>query len=292
MQVFDYEHPTTVAEAVEALARHGDEAEILAGGTDLVVALRQRSVRPRVVVDVKGLTDLPPAVSETGGAVTISATAVMADLSRDPRMRANFPALVDAINVVGSIQIRNRATVVGNVCRASPAADTVPSLLVHGAQVIVVGPGGERRIALDDFILGPRRTALGSGQIVTALVLPIPPRPLGTAFARMTHRRGVDLATINLCCAVDGAGVTRFAYGAVGPRAFVVADETGTLSDPEAPAAARDEVLDQLITQASPISDVRASLEYRIAMLRVLSKRALVTAMQRLQASQGRAGTQ
>ena len=125
MQAFEYARPATVAGAAELLARYGDDARILAGGTDLIVALRQGTVRPRVVVDVKGLTDLPPAVSETAGAVSVGAGAVMADLVSDPRIRASFPALVDAMDVVGSIQIRNRATLAGNVCNASPAADTL-----------------------------------------------------------------------------------------------------------------------------------------------------------------------
>jgi len=292
MQAFEYARPATVAGAAELLARYGDDARILAGGTDLIVALRQGTVRPRVVVDIKGLTDLPPAVAGTAGAVSVGAGAVMADLVRDPRIRASFPALVDAMDVVGSIQIRNRATLAGNVCNASPAADTAPVLLVHGARAIVAGPAGERRLALDEFILGPRRTALGAGEIMTALELPVPAQPLGTAFARMTRRRGVDLATISLCCAVDSAGVARFGYGAVAAKPFLISDETGTLADQQAPAAAKDAILDRLIGHASPISDVRASRDYRIAMLRVLSRRALATATQRLLASHHRDGGQ
>ena len=290
MQAFEYARPATVAAAAEILARHGDDARILAGGTDLVVALRQGTVRPRVVVDVKGLTDLPPAVSETAGAIRVGAAAVMADLVRDPRIRSGFPALADAMDVVGSIQIRNRATLAGNVCNASPAADTVPVLLVHEARAVVAGPAGEHRIALEEFILGPRRTALGAGEIMTALELPVPAQPLGTAFARMTRRRGVDLATISLCCAVDNAGVARFGYGAVAAKPFLVSDETGILADQQAPAAAKDAILDRLISCASPISDVRAGRDYRIAMLHVLTRRALAAATQRLLASDGRGG--
>jgi carbon-monoxide dehydrogenase medium subunit len=282
MQVFDYARPATVADAVELLARHGDGARILAGGTDLMVELRHGTVRPRLVVDIKGLTDLPPTVAESDGAIKISANTVMADLARDQRIRTHAPALVDALQVVGSIQIRNRATLTGNICHASPAADTAPVLMVHGAQAIVTGPGGERLIALDDFFVGPGRTALGGGEIMTTLVLPVPAQPVGTAFTRMTRRHGVDLATVSVCCVVDSGGMVRFGYGAVGPRPFVVTDETRTLADQDAPAAAKDAVLDRLIAQASPITDVRASREYRIAMLRVLSRRALVTATRHL----------
>jgi carbon-monoxide dehydrogenase medium subunit len=291
MQAFDYARPDRVADAVELLARHGERARVLAGGTDLVVGLRQGTETPRVVVDIKGLTDLPAAVSEHAGVIRVGATAVMAGLSAHPLIRAHFPALVEAMGVVGSIEIRNCATLAGNVCHASPAADTAPALLVHDARIVIAGPAGERRVPLPGFLLGPGRTALAPGELVTAVELPLPARPLGTAFARMTRRRGVDLATVSLCCAVDGAGLTRFGYGAAGPVPFLVTDETGVLADVSAPAAARDAALDRLIGQASPVTDVRAGRDYRIAMLRVLSKRALSACTQRLVASRnGQAG--
>jgi CO/xanthine dehydrogenase FAD-binding subunit len=284
MQTFAYERPTLLAEAVQLLTRHGDRARILAGGTDLVVGLRHASVRPALVVDIKGLTDLPAPVTDLGGVLRIGATAVMADLAGDPRIRAAFPALVEAMDVVGSIQIRNRATLVGNVCNASPAADTAPALLVHDATVLITGPAGERRLPLDQFVLGPRSLALDPGELVTALDLPVPEEPLGTAFSRMTRRRGVDLATVNLCCSVRQGGPARIAFGAAAPRPFLVVDDTGALADPSATPAARDKALARLVSRASPISDVRAGREYRAAMLTVLSRRALATAHARLAA--------
>jgi CO/xanthine dehydrogenase FAD-binding subunit len=255
---------------------------VLAGGTDLVVGLRQHTLTPRLVVDVKGLEDLPPAVTGTGGAVVIGATAVMADLARHPLVRRHLPALVEAADTVGSIQIRNRATLAGNICHASPAADTVPPMLAYDAQVHVSGPTGERRLALADVILGPGRTALEPGDLVTAVEFGIPRQPVGAAFARMTRRRGVDLASVNVCCSVSADGVTRFAYGAVAPRSFLVADDTGTLADPEVGEDRKAALLEELIAHASPISDVRASREYRLAMLRVLSRRALASSIDRL----------
>jgi carbon-monoxide dehydrogenase medium subunit len=282
VRTFDYARPSTVPEAVELLARHRGEGRVLAGGTDLVVGLRQNTVTPRLVVDVKGLEDLRPEVTGTGDSVVVGATAVMADLARDPLVRRHFPALVEAMDVVGSIQIRNRATLAGNICNASPAADTVPPLLAHDARVHVSGPTGARRLDLRDVILGPGRTALEPGDIVTAVELAIPRRPTGVAFARMTRRRGVDLASVSVCCSVGADGVTRFAYGAVAPRPFLVADDTGTLADPEAGEDRKAPVLEELIANASPVTDVRASREYRVAMLRVLSTRALATAVDRL----------
>lgn len=280
MRTFDYLRPASLADAVEVLAR-GD-ASVLAGGTDLIVGLRHGTQAPRTVVDIKAVPDLPPPVTETGGRVVVGATAVMADLASHPVIRRHFPALVEAMDVVGSIQIRNRATLAGNICNASPAADTVPPMLLHDAVVHLTGPDGPRRLPLRDAITGPGRTALRGGEIVTAVELAVPARRTGSAFARMTRRRGVDLATVNLGCSVGADGVTRFAFGAVGPRAFVVTDDTGTLADPGADDRRRAETLDALIAHARPITDVRAGREYRVAMLRVLSRGALDTAVQRL----------
>jgi CO/xanthine dehydrogenase FAD-binding subunit len=181
---FDYARPATVGEAVELLARHRGAARVLAGGTDLVVGLRQHTVTPGLVVDV--------------------------------------------------------------------------------------------------VILGPGRTALEPVELVTAVELGIPRQPTGTAFARMTRRRGVDLATVSVCCSVAADGVTRFAYGAAAPRPFLVADPGGTLADPEAGEDRKASVIEELVAAASPITDVRASREYRLAMLRVLSRRALARALDRL----------
>ena len=221
-----------------------------------------------------------PGVTVAADRVTISATTPMSRLVEHPVIRRAFPALVEAMTVVGSIQIRHRATLAGNICTASPAGDTLPPMLVHDARVRLVGPDGSRDRPLREFIVGPRRTDLRLGEILTAVELPLPPGPFGTAFGRLTRRRGVDLATVNLCCAVDGDTV-RFAYGAVGPRAFLVTDDTGALADPDASEAAKETALDRLIAHAAPITDVRGSREYRLAMLRVLSRRALATALRR-----------
>ena len=282
MLIFDYVRPRTVAEATGILHDQDGTARVLCGGTDLLVGLRHQTLTPRVVVDIKGCRDLPAGIGHNGTRLRVGATTVMSRLAGDADVRRAFPALVDAMNTVGSIQIRNRATLAGNIANASPAADTVPPLLIHEALVTTAGPGGERRMPLEKFILGPRLTALQPGEIITAVELPLPSGPLGTAFARMTRRRGVDLATVNLACSVDEAGITRLACGAAAPRAFTAVDESGTLADPAATAEQKHAVLDRMLQSAAPISDVRGSRDYRMAMLRVLSTRAVSQAIQRL----------
>jgi CO/xanthine dehydrogenase FAD-binding subunit len=284
MRAFAYARPVTMADALALLDEHGSDARLLCGGTDLVVGLRKGTIRPRVVIDLKRVAELRPGIEDTGSSLVVGATGVLTDLIEDPRVRRHFPALVDAALVVGSVQIRNRATLAGNICNASPAADTAPALLVYGARVNLVGTGGRRTIPYDDFVTGPRQTVLGPGELVASIELPLPAEPLGAAFARLTRRRGVDLATISLCCSVSASGVTRIAYGAVGPRPFLVTDDSGVLADRAARENAKEEILARFIAQASPISDVRASREYREAMLAVLSRRALATASDRLAA--------
>jgi carbon-monoxide dehydrogenase medium subunit len=278
---FRYIRPRAVSEVFDVLAKEGAAAKLLAGGTDLLVRLRLGHVRPAVVVDLKHLSGLSPEIRLTDGVVRIGATAVMTDVLGDARVRTHFPALVEAASVVGSVQIRNRATVAGNICNASPAADTAPALLAYGARVNLVGVAGPRQVPLSGFFTGPGRTVMNAGELVESIDLPVPATETGAAFGRITRRYGVDLATINLCCLVTRSGVTRFAFGAVGPRPFVVEDATGTLASSTSGAEARDAVLAGILAQASPISDIRAGREYRQAMLGVMSRRTLDAALAR-----------
>ena len=197
-------------------------------------------------------------------------------------MREHFEALVEAASVVGSVQIRNRATLAGNVCNASPAADTVPALLVYGAAANVVGPAGSRsRTALGVFHRAGR-TVLTRGEILASVDLPFPAGAVGASFGRVTRRRGVDLATINLCGLITAEGEARFAFGAVGPTPFLRVDRSGALAAGGSDTVARDAALRALFAAARPITDVRGSLEYRTGMLAVMTGRAWKVAATRL----------
>ena len=200
----------------------------------------------------------------------------MTDIVRDERIRRDFEALAEGAAVVGSAQIRNRATLAGNICNASPAADTAPALLVYGAVVTVAGPAGTRRIPIDDFFVSSGVTTLAAGELVTSIELPRSPIRQGAVHVRRTRRRGHDLASVTLACAVLADGTTRLAYGSLGPRPVLVVDETGVLADPAAPDEAKMRRLEELFVGASPSArSMRASPEYRLAMLRVLGLRAV-----------------
>jgi carbon-monoxide dehydrogenase medium subunit len=287
MRAFDYQRPTHLDDAIALLGEGGPDARPLAGGTDLIIRLRDGTIRPRVVVDVKGIEELDGEIREgvdgDEEGLTIGAHTVMTDIAADQRIRRDHQALAEAAAVVGAVQIRNRATLAGNICNASPAADTVPALLVFGARVVVAGPAGVRRIPIDEVLVQSGVTTLERGELVTAIELPRPSGPTGSVHVRRTRRRGHDLAAVTLACSVDGAGVTRLAYGSLGPRPLLVVDDTGMLADRSAPDVARMERLEALFVGASPSPrSMRASPEYRLAMLHVLGLRAVGIAIDRL----------
>jgi carbon-monoxide dehydrogenase medium subunit len=283
MRPFTYARPTTIPEAVALLDLDGAGGRALAGGTDLIIRLRDGTLRPQVVVDLKRIPELRSSIRLVDDRVSISAGTVMTDLLGDPLVRQHFPALVEAAGFVGAVQIRNRATLAGNICNASPAADTAPPLLAYGADVVTVGPEGTRRIALDDFFVRSGVTTLQRGEIVVAIELPVPSERAGAAFARRTRRRGHDLASVTMCCLITSGGVTRVAFGSVGPRPFLAVDESGVLANPHTARDVRAAALERVFAPASPSSlSMRAGPEYRLAMLRLMAWRSLDVALDRL----------
>jgi carbon-monoxide dehydrogenase medium subunit len=277
---FQYVRPGTLDTALAILNESGTAARLLAGGTDVLVRLRSGHIRPGVVVDVKRIDDLDSGITQVGSVLRIGARCTMAELLASRRVRGSFPALIEAAAVVGSVQIRNRATLAGNLCNASPAADTAPALLAYGAIVNTIGVGGERHLPISEFFKGPGRTALEPAELVTSIDVPIPTAPLGAAFMRLTRRRGVDLAILSVCCTVSRDGGVRVALGAVAPTPLLA---TGiNLEDGQQQA-----IIAGIAAQASPISDVRAADDYRAAMLPVFIKRALALAIERLDGGSG-----
>lgn len=291
MSAFAFASPQTLDQLLELLAERGPAARLLAGGTDLIVQLRSGRASPDLVIDIKHVHGLSAAIEDAGGALRVGARVTMRAIATDPRMRRHFPALVDAALVVGSVQIRTRATLAGNICNASPAADTAPALLVYGASVNIIGPGGERRLPLERFFVAPGQTALQRAELVSSIDLPLPTVATGAAFGRVTRRRGVDLATINLCALVNRSGEGRFAFGAVAPTPVLASDRGEVAAAASAGPAAFAAAIRPLLAKTSPISDVRGSREYRLAMLEVMTRRTVTAAIERLRSEQRREGT-
>jgi carbon-monoxide dehydrogenase medium subunit len=282
LRPFAYLRPTSLDQAITALTDPSAKPYLLAGGTDLIVRLRRGHLRPTIVIDTKKIRDLHDEIVAIDAGLRFGARVTMTSIIEDARVRQHFQALVESASVVGSVQIRNRATLVGNICNASPAADTVPALLVYDAVANVVGPDGVRRVPLSEFITGPGRTVLTRGEILESVDLPFPTQPVGAAFGRITRRRGVDLATINLCGLIGTDGAARFAFGAVAPSPFVATDDSGALVPNGTDASARAAALRALFSRARPITDVRGSQEYRSAMLEVMTERTWHVAAGRL----------
>jgi CO/xanthine dehydrogenase FAD-binding subunit len=271
---FHYVQPGTLDAAIGMLSESGPDARLLAGGTDVLVRLRSGHMRPRVVIDIKCIDALDEGIARVENSLRIGARCTVTTLLAHDEVRATFPALIEAARVVGSVQIRNRATIVGNICNASPAADTAPALIAYGAIVNIAGSGGMRQIPVAEFFRGPGRTVLARDELVASIDLPLPSAAVGAAFTRLTRRRGVDLATLTVCCAVTEAGGVRIGLGAVAPTPLLVTSSAADTAD--------ESFVARVAAEASPISDVRAGRDYRAAMLPVYIKRTLHLAMTRL----------
>ena len=268
----------TLAEALEVLGRPGVEARALIGGTDLLVSLANKHDDvPRVVVDLKGMKDRGEPLVMTDDGMQIGLMLTMAELAADPGARSWFPALTLAAVAVGSVAIRNRATVVGNICNASPASDTAPPLLVHEATVRIASVDGERSVPISSFFRSPRVTACARDEIVTAIELPRPVPGTSSAYRRLTRRWGVDLITVSVAAAVHGDGRVLLGLGAVAPTPLLVELPVGLDLDDRAALAT---VLDEALSVATPITDIRGGADYRSAMLRELASRAIQAALE------------
>ena len=272
------------------LSEQGRKARLLAGGTDLTIGLREGRLNTDVVIDLKRIAALKPDIRIDNEDLCISASTTMTQVAAFLASEGLFPALQAATAVVGSIQIRNRATLAGNICNASPAADTVPVLAAMNTSVEISGQSGKRSLKVVDFIKGNRMVDLACEELVTAVRIPLLQAHRGCSFERITRRRGVDLATANLCCTVGGDRRVVFAFGSVAPRPLVIESDDAVLLDPKATKVHRANTLKIVCAHATPISDVRASAAYRTAMLSVMAERALESAKQRYRGLAAHAG--
>ncbi len=270
MSGFRYERPATVAEATALLA--AGDARVLAGGTDLMMALHQPP-EPALLVDVKRIPELGEITWGSGGELVLGACVLVQRVADDARLREVFPALAEGAGAIGSLQVRSRATIAGNLANASPCMDTAPPLLVLGARLRIAGPKGRRETPLASFFMGVKHTALGPDELVTAVVLPKPAPGLRSAFDKVKRVWGHDLALVNAAAAYDpSAGAVRVAIGSCAVTPVLVPALAGVSAGSDA-----REVGERLAALAlehiQPIDDVRASAEYRRDMTALLCRR-------------------
>jgi carbon-monoxide dehydrogenase medium subunit len=285
---FDYVRATTAGQVVEVLAEHGDQARLLMGGTDLFPGLREGRLRPRLVVDVKAVPGLRAVRYSPEAGLSVGAAVTMNELARHPDVRSQYPLLALAAGAVASYQIRNRATIGGNVCNASPCADMGPAVLVLEAGLALHGPGGERRVPAGEFFLGPGKTALQPGEFLTAVHFPSPSPGTVARYRKLGRCRSGDLSLVAVAVVAFASGTPsgyefRLGLGSVAPTPIRARGAEALL----AAQALDDESLVQAAELAraasSPITDVRATAEYQQEMVRNLALRELRAAWQALQ---------
>ena len=280
-----YERPQTVAEAAQLLHDAPGPARILAGGTDLIVQMRADSVEPELILDIKRIPGIGEIATE-GGGFRIGAAVSCAALGEHAVLRAAWPGVVEAANLIGSSQVQSRATMTGNLCNGSPAADAVPGLVAAGAVVRIVGPGGERDCPVQEIPSGPGRTTLGRGEFVVSLFLPARPPRSADAYLRFTPRTEMDIAVasaaVNLTLAEDGSvAAARVALGAVAPTVRLVEAAGAALVGTRLEAAALDALAAACSAACAPIDDKRGTVEFRTKVAGVLARRAALTANSR-----------
>ena len=274
-----YEAPRTLGDATGMLASCQGVARVLAGGTDLLVALRSGFVEPELVVDIKRIPGMAEIVAEDGG-WRVGAAVPGAALGRHDGVCRAWPGVVEAVELIGSTQIQGRATMVGNLCNASPAADSVPAMMAAGALARIAGPDGkERDVPVGDVATGPGVTSLAPGELVASIFLPEAPARSGDAYLRLIPRTEMDIAVVGAAVSLtldDGGccAAAKVVLGAVGPRALVVEDGAaaiiGTTLDDESLAA-----LEAAASAAArPIDDKRGTVPYRRKVAGVLARRA------------------
>ena len=285
MSEMRYEAPKTLEAAVALLAGAKGTAKVLAGGTDILIQMRGGRVDPEVLVDVKGIPEMATIAAENGGFRFGAAVSAM-ELSEHKAFSAAWPGLTEAAMLIGSYQIKGRATVGGNLCNASPAADSVPALIAAGATASIVGPGGRRDVKVEDIATGPGKTSLAKGEIVVSFLMPPRPAHSSDAYLRFIPRTEMDIAVVGagINLTLDGKGVctqARVCIGAVAERALLVPEAAAALVGSTVDEAAITRMGAACSAAARPIDDKRGTKAYRIKVTGVMARRAAAIARDR-----------
>ncbi len=288
MKGFEYFAPNTLDEAVALLKERGGGARPIAGGTDIVVQMKESATRfpyPASVVDLSRVSELKGIEYSEKDGLRIGAGATMTDIAESAVVRQHYPALAEGAGVVGSLQTMNMATIGGNVCNAAPSADTAPPLVAYEAQAVIVGPKGRRSVPIDQFFTGPGRTVLASDELLAELRLPVLSKRTGAAYQRHTPRKQMDIAVVGVAAVLtlENGKISRarIALGAVAPTPVrakkAEAELEGTAPSDETFARSAEIAAGE----CSPISDTRGSVEFRRHLVRVMTERMLRAASER-----------
>lgn len=309
---FDYLRPSKVDEAISLLREHGDGAMLIAGGTDVMVGIKQRNIAPKVLISLCGIRVLEYIEPQDGG-VRIGSMTTHRALEGSPLIKERFPALADAVENLGSVQIRNVATIGGNICNAAPSADTAPPLLALGAEVRIKGPQEERVIPLEEFFVGPGKTVLKGDEILMEFIIPPPPPHTGSAYWKHTRRQAMDLPILGVALSLsvdkgkapnvqklledsapdeeilrslEESGLVcqeaRIALGVAAPTPMRPKGAEDVLKGAKLTAEKLDEAVKVASKEAQPRDTLRGAAWYRREMIQVLGKRLAIKCLERI----------
>jgi carbon-monoxide dehydrogenase medium subunit len=285
LHAIDYEAPTTLAQAVSILKAHGENARPFCGGTDIIIQLRAGVRRTEHLVDVKKIKELQTLSFDAKKGLRLGAAVPCIEISESDMMRRHYPGLTEAAHLIGSLQIQNRASVGGNLCNGSPAADTTPALIALGARARVVGPNGEREVPVEAFVVSPGRTVLKPGELLVELLVPPPAPHSSDAYLRFIPRNEMDIAVVGVGASLtldgDKVKAARIALGAVAATPILAAKAAGAIIGKKLDDAALEAAGHAASDACSPIDDMRGTAEFRLHIAAVLTRRVLSIAAER-----------
>ncbi|MGI1679920.1 MAG: xanthine dehydrogenase family protein subunit M [Cellvibrionaceae bacterium] len=288
-----YHAPSSISSAIELLSADTQEAptRVLAGGTDLLVQLRAGMISPASIIDIKKIPETT-ATSITKDGVFVGAAVSGAEFNENKTLKALWPGVAEAFDLIGSTQVQGRASLGGNLCNASPAADSVPALIAAGVIAHIVGPEGEKKIPVENINTGPGKNCLKAGEFIVSFEFPNRPQRSGDAYLRMTPRTEMDIAVVGVGVNVtlDQSGKcthARVGLGAVAPRALLVEAAANTLIGTTIDEVALNNLQQAISNACSPIDDKRGTIEYRTKVAGVIAKRTTIIARNRALAAEG-----
>ncbi len=288
MRRFDLATPRSVDECLKLLAERGPETKLVAGGTDLLVQMKNGVLKPARVIDLSGVPELRVLGADDGRGLRVGAAVTARRLERDGTVRATGTSLAESAALVGSIQVRNLATVGGNLCNAAPSADMAPPLVALDAEAVIAGPSGRRRVPMASFFTGVRRTVLAPDELLLELAVPAPGPHSGGSYLRHTPRRELDIAVVGVASQLtlaDGVCTkARIALAAVAPTPVRATAAERSLEGQRLTSSLIEHAATLAVDAARPISDQRGSADFRRHLVRVLTRRTLTIALARASA--------
>jgi carbon-monoxide dehydrogenase medium subunit len=285
LHAINYEIPSTLDQAVSILKTHGENARPFCGGTDIIIQLRAGVRRTGHLVDVKKIKELQTLSFDAKKGLRLGAAVSCIDISQSDVMRRHYPGLTEAAHLIGSLQIQNRASVGGNLCNGSPAADTTPALIALGARARIVGPSGEREVPVEDFVVSPGRTVVKPGELLVELLIPAPAPHSSDAYQRFIPRNEMDIAVVGVGASVtldgDKVKAARIGLGAVAATPLLETKAADGLIGKKLDDASL-EAAGRLVSEVcKPIDDMRGTIEFRLHVAAVLTRRVLTIAADR-----------